>query len=221
MPTDRPLGMFKFGERQYIEQFAGGLLYMNPLSYFIKQEANSVRGDSNEGTDHIMQAHGWLLQIKVGEEFKDVGTIAGPVRHRAPSDLNANVFCMHALRTNAADTLVNPKNQAFGDTFAVLIEFDEFMKRVKAAVLSTNYDLHYGLVEYLDEGSYNGPVGIFRKDSCFSYQSEFRIALLPGAGIPYELRIGDLSDIVMIGPLRELNQRLRIEGSTSTPAISS
>jgi len=58
-------------------------------------------------------------------------------------------------------------------------------------------------------------VGIFRKDSRFAYQSEFRVALLPGAGIPYELKIGDLSDIVMVGPLCELNQRLRIVTSTA------
>jgi hypothetical protein len=75
MPDDRPLGMFKFGKRRHIEQFAQGLLYMNQLGYFIKQEADSVRGDPHEGTDHMAQAHGWLLRIKVGEEFKDVGTI--------------------------------------------------------------------------------------------------------------------------------------------------
>jgi hypothetical protein len=202
--------MFKFGECRHLEQFAQGLLYMNPLRYFIKQEADPVRGDPHEGTGHMAQAHGWLLRIKVGEDFKNVGTIEGAVRHQTPSGLNANLFCMYALRASAADTLVDPRNQAFGDTFAVLLQFDEFMRRVKAAVPSTTRQLQYGLVEYIDEGVYNGPMGIFRKDSRFAYQSEFRIALLPGVEIPYELRIGDLSDIVMIGPLCELNQRLRI-----------
>jgi hypothetical protein len=182
---------------------------MNPLRYFIEREADPVRGDPHEGTDHMVQAHGWHLQIKVEEEFTDVGTIEGAVRHRTPAHLNANLFCMYALRASASDTLVDPRNQAFGDTFALLIQFDEFMRRVKAAVLNTNQEPRYGLVEYVDEGSYNGPVGIFRKDSCFSWQSEFRIALLPGIGTPYELRIGDLTDIVIIGPLCALNQRLR------------
>jgi hypothetical protein len=207
--------MFKFGRRQDIEQFAQGLLYMNPLRYFLKQEADSVRCDPHEGTDHMAQAHGWVLRIKVEEEFRDVGTIVGAVRHQSPSDLNANLFCMYALRASPADALVDPRNQAFGDTFAVLIQFDEFMRRVKAAVLSIDQELRYDLVDYVDEGSYSGPMGIFKKDSCFAYQSEFRIALLPGTGIPYKLPIGDLSDIVMIGPLCELNQRLRIGTSTA------
>jgi hypothetical protein len=112
--------MFKFGKREHIEQFAHGILYMNTLGHFIKLEADSVRGDPHEGADHMVQAHSWLLQIKVGEEFVDVGTIEGAVRHQIPSDLNANLFCMYALRASAADTLVDPRNQAFGDTFAAV-----------------------------------------------------------------------------------------------------
>lgn len=132
------------------------------------------------------------------------------MRHQTPSDPSANLFCMYALRESAASTLVDPRNRAFGDTFAALIQFDEFMRRVKAAVLNTDQELLYNLVEYVDEGSYSGQMGIFKKDSCFAYQSEFRIALVPGVGVPYKLRIGNISDIVTIGPLAELNQRLLI-----------
>ncbi len=210
MESDRVLGMFKFGKRQHIEQFAHGLLYMNPLGYFIDQEATSVRSDPHEGTSHMVQSPDALLQVKVEGEFKDVGTIQGAIRGQNPPDLKTNLFCMYALRASVSDTLVDSRNQAFGDTFAVLVQFDDFMRRVKAAVLNSSHGLQYHLVEYVDESSYQGPVGIFRKDSCFAYQSEFRIALLPGTGMPYPLQVGDLSDIIIVGPLSELNQRLRI-----------
>jgi hypothetical protein len=57
--------MFKFGERRHIEHFAQGLLYINPLRYFIRQEADSVSGDPNKGTGHMAQARSWRLQVKV------------------------------------------------------------------------------------------------------------------------------------------------------------
>ena len=51
-------------------------------------------------------------------------------------------------------------------------------------------------------------MGIFRKRSRYSYQSELRIAIVPGTEAPYRLRVGDLSDITRTGPLPELNSLL-------------
>jgi hypothetical protein len=121
---------------------------------------------------------------------------------------------MYALRESASDTFVDPGNLGFGDTFALLTDFDEFMRRVKAAVPGTGQDLRYDLVDYLDGTSYEGPVGIFKKLSDFSYQSEFRIGLFPGTGAPLRLQVGNLSDIVILGRLSELNDRLRVQVDT-------
>jgi hypothetical protein len=53
-------------------------------------------------------------------------------------------------------------------------------------------------------------VWIFRKSSSFAYQSEFRMALVPGTGVVWKLPVGDLSDIVMVGSLPDLNRLVRI-----------
>jgi hypothetical protein len=49
MAHDRVLGIFKFSQRQYIEQFVRGQLYMNTLAYFVNVENSPVRRDKREG----------------------------------------------------------------------------------------------------------------------------------------------------------------------------
>lgn len=118
---------------------------------------------------------------------------------------------MPALRPTQSATIIDERNLRFGDTFAVLTNGDEFLRRVKAAAKakSAGYNLEYRLVEYYDEDTHQGEVGIFRKRTVFSYQSEFRIALIPGVDRPYSFAVGDLSDITVTGSLRDLNQRMR------------
>lgn len=224
---DRVLGMFKFGENQHIEQFAQGLLYMNTLKHFVETETSSLRRDSYEGTSHLRRGDGAIFQIQAIPEvakafkmpsadgqFRPIANIRGPIRFQPDSLQSVNVFCMYALRESAADRFVDARNLGFGDSFALLKDFDEFMKRAKAAVPRTGQELRYDLVDYIDETSYEGPVGIFKKHSEFSYQSEFRIGLFPGTGVPLRFQVGDLSDIVILGRLSDLNDRLRVQENT-------
>jgi hypothetical protein len=94
MMNDRVLGIFKFGSRRRMEEFAQGLVYMKPLEYFIKTE-DPVRKDPHEGSSDIRQGQGKLLQVNIGGKFVTVGAIVSPIRLRNPADLRANVFCMH------------------------------------------------------------------------------------------------------------------------------
>ena len=95
--------------------------------------------------------------------------------------------------------------------FRSLTDSDEFLRRVRRAGEQCGQELTYGLVGYVDERTYQGSMGVFRKRALFSYQSELRIAITPGADGPYRLPVGDLSDITITRPLAELNQVLRVE----------
>jgi len=218
MDDDRVLGFLKFGSRDHIEQFVQGTLYMNTLDYFAEMEEKEVgdpRCDSFEGVGRTIPADGAVLSVKIGEEFQPVAHLTGAIKWRPTEGIKANVFCMYALRPPDTSVFVDERNFRFGDTFAVLIDGEEFLRRVRTAAESCGHTLFYRLVEYFDEETYTGPVGIFRKRSAFRYQSEFRIALVPGVNAPYPFGVGDLSDITQIGPLPELNRRLRF--ATSVP----
>lgn len=210
MQNEQVLGIFKFGKRQHIDQFVQGHVYMNTLEYFVSSETNPARRDKGEGTKL------WLpskvsFQIRIAGEFRAIPNLIGPIRYRHPDDLQVNVFCMYALRASQAKNLVHSRNLAFGDTYAVLTDGDEFLRRVSRAAEELGFRPAWGLVEYVDEASHHGPMGPFRKSSQFAYQSECRIVLEPGVGSVLSLQVGALTDIVSTGRLDELNQHLHVE----------
>lgn len=211
MDNDPVLGFFKFGSRRHIEQFVQGTLYMNTLDYFAEMEekdAGDPRCDSFEGVGRTIPANGAVLSVKIGQEFQPVAHLTGAIKWRPTEGVKANVFCMYALRPPNTPVFVDERNFRFGDTFAVLTDGEEFLRRVRTAADSGGHKLLYRLMEYFDEETYTGPVSIFKKRIAFRYQSEFRIALLPGIDEPYPFAVGDLSDIAKIGTLPELNGRL-------------
>lgn len=218
MEPDSVLALFKFGERKYIEPFVSeGLLYMNTLEYFTKLEAETVRRDANEGVASIHQPHRVRIGFKknIEDPYTLIGPLAGPVLFRGRDSLLPNVFCMFGLRASAAIPLVDPRNFKFGDTAVLLKDGSEFLRRAKQAALDSGHEMKYHMVEYVDETSYCGEMGPFRKCSAFSYQSEVRLALLPGIGGPYKLRLGDLSDIVALTcPLTDINHHIKILSSS-------
>jgi hypothetical protein len=187
-----------------------GHVYMPPLSYFVELESDALRADRAEGCTRSVVADGFRLDVQVDGEWKPVGGIVGPVRFRDGTLLSANVYCTYALLDNGAASLVDTRNYEFGDTYVVFTDGDEFLRRVRAAASRLGIKLEASLVEYVEETTYTGPMGIFRKYSAFAYQSECRLALLPGAGEPFSLRVGDLSDIALIGELAQLNKRIRL-----------
>lgn len=111
---------------------------------------------------------------------------------------------MYALRESQSGVVVDPRNFDFGDTFAVFTDFDEFTRRVQAALVGTGQSAQWAPVDYIDYATYQGPTGVFKKDRSFSYQSELRLALVPGFGTAHQLDVGDLSDIIRIGRSEDL-----------------
>lgn len=211
MQGDQVLALFKFGIRAHIDEFVReGHLFMNTLKYFREREADLLRSDKHEGAAHCLQAEGAKLRRKCGDEWVDIGTISGQILSSDGSEDTMNVFCMYAFRESAADGLVDPRNFEFGDTYAVLKlkDCDEFLRRVQVAAVRENLEFKQGFVEYVARPAYNGPMGAFRKFADFSYQCEFRIAVVSGIKAPFSLRIGDLSDILMTGNLANLNERI-------------
>jgi hypothetical protein len=132
-----------------------------------------------------------------------LGTISGPVRVRHRANLTANVFCMYVLRGSHATTGIDARHRDFGDTFVVFTDGDEFLARARAAAERLGLEMQSKLVEYVDPLVYRGSMGIFRKYARFSFQSECRLALLPGNGAPFCLRLGSLADICLIGDLHD------------------
>lgn len=182
MQSNRVLGLFKFGEREHIDELVReGHLYMNTLKYFRERETEDLlRSDKHEGAIHCVQADGATLSMKQDDAWVNIGTIRGQILASDGSEEITNVFCMYAFREKAAIAKIDPKNFEFGDTYAILTDGDEFLRRVRKTAEQEGLTLKHDLVEYVDRSTYNGTMGVFRKFADFAYQSEFRISVVSG-----------------------------------------
>lgn len=206
------LGLFKFGESVHIEEFCTlGRLYMRSLGDFRRIEADELRGDRKEGTHWTFPSDQVKLQMETNGVFQSIPEISGPIRYSRDRDQSINVFCMYALCRKDPQTLIDPRNFGFGDTYVLLKDGDEFLRRVRNSLVPKDQQLGWRLVEYVDPATYSGHMGAFRKFNSFQYQSEFRVAMVPGRGEDFRLDIGDLSDIAIVGKLSEVNSHIKIE----------
>jgi hypothetical protein len=211
MESNKVLALFKFGKREHIDQFVHeGHIYMNSLKYFKTLEGDLLRTDKHEGASYSLQADGAILRMEHNGKWVDVATIRDQIISSDGNEHLTKVFCMHVLLESASKSLVDPRNFEFGDTFVILKDGDEFLRRVHATAKKENIVLKQGCVEYVDKAKYNGAMGVFRKFSEFKYQSEFRFSAVTEKDTPFSLRIGDISDISKVGPLAELNKRIKI-----------
>ncbi len=209
-----PWVLLKFGEREHLEEFRReGLLYMNPLAYFLKLESDAERGDSFEGAT-------WIYQPKHVEIVSDTGGIglgkfvarepdsAGPVRIALGRTAACNVYCMFAVTKPVDGELVNSENLKFGNSVVAVLNVGEFLNRIASAARDAGLSSEAGLVEYYDEEGYSGETGRFRKRSKFAHQQEFRIVVEPGCAGPRRIVVGSLLDITSeVLPSSEANQR--------------
>jgi hypothetical protein len=121
---------------------------------------------------------------------------------------SANLYCLHARTSKNFWEIFKPSEFELGDTFVLLEDGTEFLRRLVAAASTQGRVLRIGLVKYVDKTTYVGPMGPFRKFSEYAADQELRALARPGLGKPLTLRLGDLSDIAL---LHAGDRRLRMD----------
>jgi hypothetical protein len=217
--------LFKFGEREFLEDLRKhGLLYMNPSTRFAELEqealvtgsmANVARADRFEGTDFIyhpkeheiiiegpgaLDSHGKPQNFKVSIPPEELAA------HTSISlnALSCNIYCMYAT---TAPQRVDARNFSFDNSFVIILNTLEFLRRFSFAANALGLKHECGLVDYYDLDKHSGPTGPFRKQSSFAYQNEFRLVVRPACGQARRLEIGNVEHITSeVLPLREINE---------------
>jgi hypothetical protein len=99
------------------------------------------------------------------------------------------------------------QNLAFGDSFVIVLNTTEFIRRFTSEAQKWGMKYRYDFVKYYDLDQYSGATGPFRKPFHLAYQKEFRFVVQPGVPVR-KLVIGNLEDIISeILPLYEINKR--------------
>ena len=190
--------LLKLGQRDHMEQFRKGLLYMNSLTYFRELESDSARADRYEGATHIFQPKDVVITLSApgfGDIVVDSKDLAAATTLSMNSELYCNVYCLHAITAPVNGTLFPSKHEWFGDSMVLVINTQEFLNRVVTAAKAQNLSGQSKLVEYFDDEAYTGKLNRFWKSSRFAHQREYRIAIDSPGKDPLILEIGDLTDI--------------------------
>lgn len=134
--------------------------------------------------------------------------MAGAMRFHDKDLESANLYCLHTRRRREYGTVFELNELGFGYSYVLFLDANEFFRRLDRAVAREGHTLHCGMVNYVDRRTYTGPMGVFRKFAERAADSELRVAILPGTGAPLSLKLGDLSDIAIMGAT---NERLRLD----------
>lgn len=236
--------LFKISTYERLLQMQKGLLYMNSLDYFSNlkdEESLALRVDELEEVYGVLRAGSnekdfstLSLKLDNGEEL-DLGSEA-ILTAKFPRPKNTMLFCMGALADGQDGVIPGEQDDQiifderfleFGSHLLLINNPTEFSNRINAALGketgafgSKLFHDGYGLVDYKNLEAHSGPIGLYAKDSKYSWQMEFRISFgvedrsLNSDGA-FEFNIGDLSDISQIIPVQALiDEPMRVKRRT-------
>lgn len=201
------IGLLKFGKKEHMEAlYNEGLLYMNTFDYFINLEDNGDgRADKYEATTLYYAGDGVddiKLTLGSGDDkitlSREGGTLSIAMITDQPT--YSHLYSMTAIDTKWAlenDLLLDERNFADGKDYVVIIhDCNKFIERLTNKLNENKGNSKLSFIEYIDEHNYSGQIGCFRKFDKFSYQNEWRCAVLQnGIKEPITITLGSLADI--------------------------
>lgn len=207
--------LIKFQDKEKIEYFRNGTIYMKSLEYYRKKEVetgNDTVGDLFEGMIHVCDGYIFIPELNV--------------RHKLTNELlqtsfsTSFVFCLLGITPGITSFSFSDEQKdkisEFGDTALIITDRDEFLRRVTSAVFEKGLMGSHGFVTYGDEktdcATYwysllkNGmSYAAYWKRKKYAYQQEYRLLIdnPPTDEEFYELTIGSIEDISITCTTRE------------------
>jgi hypothetical protein len=202
---DKRILLVKILPERYRESFLSGDLYLNTPAYFKKLESGDiVRSDPDEGLSESRQ----FIELAVRADdgcWLPIEGIKGPLRFRGADSDGFNMLCLYTFTENSTEAF-DERNLNFGNSFVVINNLVEFVRRFREAAALLKRRCGLGLVEYVDPAVHDGPMGPFRKYRSFTYQNEFRVIVGDSDGSALKLGLGNLRDICSWGDSADLNK---------------
>jgi len=204
----------KFGRnKDHLQAFVEkGEIYINCYEFFKKADSKSKQFDVHEFANEFVQPEGVKIHI-ANREFKPISPFS--ISH-TPAPFT-HVFCLFNVQNPAisSETEVYDERvwEYFGDYVVLIHNVKEFRRRIYKELESLEgLSAERSLVSYFDEKTYNGELTPFHKQSAYSYQNEYRVAINDEAlrGKPLVLNLGCLSDIAY-GPVHKSKCENKIE----------
>ena len=197
--------LLKFGsEKNILDLFENGTIYMNTIEYFRKVEDGELRGDKYEGVSRIINSLPGTLKIQgIDREFKYE---KAHVRE-AHKEVIGNIYSLYAISSkgfpNPLDFKLDERNLRFGTHCVLIKDLPYFFDKIEAELKKSNYKFDHGLVDYYDKDEVNREITLFEKPLEFEYQKEFRFYVEDYGMKPLKIQIGSLKEYAEILKLED------------------
>ena len=220
-------------KKRYANDFLNGKLYSNTVGWYVCQGIDKHEGD-------------WLIQPSK-EIVIELNNCKIPPEDLVSTTVSLdrirglNVFCMFAVHSGAfasvsEETMAAYTSQLeipaacvkdFGKHAVVVHNVKEFHRRVETAASAAGYPRARGLVRYYDPAdfqmtcSHELEIPFFKRDE-FSYQKEFRIAMVTGPGCDaVVLDLGrDIRDIAEYCRTKRIHTDVSVDEVTDAVRLS-
>lgn len=207
MTIEVPYFLIKIGQHKYMKALRDqGQLYLNTVGYF-KGIEEAQRGDPNEGLARIEQLTWMKIQIgdKVIEMKKDqpMNRLVNAQLRIDNPELQGNIYSMISISSNhlANEAINDEQNKILGDTFLLITNVSQFIKRINNQLTILGLKPNYGYVSYYDPTTHNGNLNIFQKEDRFKHQSEFRLFAENQTNTALQFEVGSIADISVMFPI--------------------
>jgi hypothetical protein len=215
-----------FEKQDHANDFLDGTLYMNTLNYFKSlEDTGDGRDDRCESATALFQSNK-IINIDINGIKVNPSDLVDRVVIHKHSLLAKHVFCLHAGCVDGAKQCttaafkrqlrIPPKNISLGQVSVLITDVNNFLEKVKNAVILQNMNMRRRLVEYYNPNKINGIFpdenAAFQKRKCFSHQKEFRFLIESNLNnsSPLKLPIGSIREISTIMSIKDLNKGLKV-----------
>ena len=224
--------LIKFVEKQFTESTLKGNFYFSQSGQFIdleKKQFDKGIGDSKEGawSEYMNEDTRMVVEIK-GERFPL--QVKSGVFNRKNENLRLVPICCFTFLSLENDlnedgrikkSVIDSLIEQFGDRDMLLLDPAKFLERLDKGIENHGYNFKRDMIEYYDDKAQNHPIpfdeyekypvpALFYKRKYFEFQREYRVIIEKAVGENLLLNIGDISDIVTVLDISQLND-LKIE----------
>lgn len=212
-------GLLKIQKKEYIEDFQKGNLYFSRLSKFSEKD-DSERFDRSESIIYnsdrefkIMYGEDLIGLTKKVEVFSSrddvkICSLFGLIKKKYEAQNDSELTDFFRVKQLTSDEI--------GDYACLVTNVDEFVSRLEKINLSKLgcRKIVAKLVTYTDRclNTLNPDDYVFTKQSKYSHQNEFRIALYEEESSRRDIKvnINGINNISIVCPVSEYNKKIRV-----------
>ena len=185
----------KFGsEKNILDLYTNGTVFLNTIQYFRNIEDGELRGDKYEGVSEIINSLPGTFKIKESEqEFRYEKVHL----RKSFKEILGNIYSLYAISNkgfqNYQDFKINERVNEFG-SHCLLIDPKSFIDQMEKTFNKLGYSYSHGFVDYYDKEKICREISLFEKPFEFEYQKEFRFYVKNEKIEPIKIQIGSLEN---------------------------